>query len=77
MLNMAANLHDDVVCFYPKCGIGLAGSGLWSTSVRSATTCINLSDGDSLRSCFCYGKSYIVSEAHSEAVLGIYDLIQK
>ena len=40
MLKMAGNFFSAAVCFYTCCGMGLYGSGLCRSSVRSFITCV-------------------------------------
>ena len=71
MLNMDTNCFIAAICFYPRCGMGLDGNGLWSASVRSAVACVTTSSGERLGNLFCTGKSSIVSEMHYDDVLGM------
>ena len=70
-LKMATNLLSAAVCFYHRCGIGLTGNRFWIASVSSTTVCVTVSVWDKLGTCICTGKSYVLSNTHSEAVLGM------
>ena len=71
MLNMSANFLSSVVFFYYICGIGIEEVGLCSITVSSAATCVTASTGDRIDILFFVGKSYVVSDTCSEAVLGM------
>ena len=71
MLNMAANFFSVAVCFYPRLGMGLDGSGFWRASVRYAAACVMASDGDRIGNFFCNGKIFVVLETRSNYFLGM------
>ena len=71
MLKMAASCLIDVVCFYPRCGMGLDGVDLCSASVRSEAALVTESSGNRLGKFFWTGNSSVVLDTSSDAVLGM------
>ena len=71
MSNMDANFFSAAVCFSPSCGMRLDGVGFWRTSVGSDVVCVTKSSRERLGNFFCTGKSSIMSETRSDAVLGM------
>ena len=74
MLNMAARLLSAIVCFYPRCGMGLDGVGCCIAPVRSAAALVTASAVDRLGKFFWAGNSSVVLDTRSEAVFGMYDV---
>ena len=60
--------------FFSELRCGLDGAGFWRASVRSSATCVTASAGGSLGGFFFSGKIAVVSETHSNSVLGMYDV---
>ena len=54
--------------------MGLDGSGLWGSSMRLSDALVTAYTGKSLGSFFWTGKSSVMSDTHSDAVLCIYDV---
>ena len=71
MLKMASNNHSAAVCLLPRCGIGFYKVVFWRVSVTSTAACVAASTMERLGSCVHAGKSYVVLETHSEAILGM------
>ena len=71
VLNMAASFIRAVVCFSPRCGIGMYGSRFCSASVRSVAELVTASAGDRLGKFLCSGNSLVVSDTGFYAFLGM------
>ena len=71
VLKMAVSCLSAVVCFYPRCRMGLDGVGFCSASVRSAAVIVTAYAGDRLGNFFWAGNSSVVSDTRSDAVLGM------
>ena len=71
VLKMDTNWLSATVWFYHKWVIGLGGAGFWSTYVSSDVKCANESADDRIGSCFCAGKSSVMSDTGSKAILGM------
>ena len=72
VLKMAASCLRAVVCFYPRCGLGLDGVGFYRVSFSSVAVLVTASDGDRLGNLFWNRNSSVVSDTRSDAVLGMY-----
>ena len=69
MFKMAASFLRSVVCFSPRCGMGLDGVGFCITPVRSAAALVTTSSGDRLGKFLWNGNSSVVLDTYSDAVL--------
>ena len=54
--------------------MGLDEVGFWNTSVRSAVSCVNASDGERLSNFFCTGKISLMLKTRYDTVLIMYNL---
>ena len=71
VLNMDSSCLRTVVCLSPRCSMGLDVIRFCRASVRSSAVLVTKSAGDSLGEFFWTGNSPVVSDTHSNAVLGI------
>ena len=71
VLKMAAIFLRAVVCFSPRCGMGMDGVGFCWASVSSAAALGTTFAGERLGKFFWTGKSSVVSDTCSDAVLFI------
>ena len=71
VLKMATSFFSDIVCFSPRCGMGLDGVGCCSAYVMSAATIVTTSSGNRLGELFWAGNRLVVSDTRSDTVLGI------
>ena len=74
ILKMDANCYSADAFLHPRCGMGMDGDGFWSASMRSSAACVTTSARQRLGNFFCAGKSSVVYETQSDAVLGIYNV---
>ena len=70
-LKMATSFLNTAVCFYLSWGMGMDGVGFWRTSIRSAAALVTESAGERLGNFFWTGKSSVVLDTCSNAVLGM------
>ena len=71
VLKMAASCMSAVVCFYPRCVMGMDGVGFYSDSVKPVTALVTTSTGNSFGKFFWSGNSSVVSYTRYGAVLGM------
>ena len=71
VLKMAASCLSAVVCFYPRCGMGMDGVGFCSASVGSEAALVTASAGDRLGKLFWAGNSSVVLDTRSDDVFGM------
>lgn len=71
MFIVSSSLYSASVFFPPRCWIRMDGEGWSSVSVRSDAACMNGSADDRLVGFVRYGKSYVLLENCSDAVLRV------
>ena len=71
VLKMVAGCLSSIFCFFPRCKMGLDGVRCCSASVRSAAALVTVSTGDRLGKLFWDENRSVVSDTHSNDILGM------